>query len=91
MPEASQFDIFILAAIISMISAAISMLKNCGYLDSSIQKRIAKPGWLMRFRLGRLARKHIADAKLADAVAVALPVAVSELETCHFKSIYEVG
>ncbi len=88
-PDVVRFDIFILAALISMISAVISMLKNLGYLDSEMQSKLSRPNWLMRFRLRRLAHQHIKDADLADTVAIMLPVASSELNPASFAAVFQ--
>lgn len=87
-PEAATFGIVSILVVLQLIAAVISILKNYGYLDKEIQAKVSNPSWLMRLRLKRLARQHISDTKLADAVAVALPVAASELTPTAFAAVY---
>jgi hypothetical protein len=90
-PGVSQFDPLTILLLIQTITAIISALKACGYMDASIQAKVARPNWLMRFRLKRITNKHITDAKLAAKVADMLPVAASELTPDEFGAVYSEG
>lgn len=77
--QVSAIDPLTIMMIIQAVMAVIDALKKCGYLSTNIEKTILKPNWLNRFRMKRIVSKHIKDAKLAQAVTDALPIAASEL------------